>query len=639
MKVSKTGYRKDSKDKNEPALIIPSNSISMKNTDQYIIGIDDTGMMKIMKPGEDYMFRGSKVVEIPLGHHRMPDGSVMSDDEMKRGGQKKGTNNKGFKALPKNIQEKILSHFQAGGQPPIPDSFQMNDPFVGGDGLQKFLNGGPKGPLKVIDRTMYDDSLSRYNQTNATEFDVTGSPEFLPTADVMGSLGFKPLAGVKDKYPVYTKNGKVVIKHPEKNDFIYIGEESSLKFKGAPGQQTTPQPTPTAVTPPSSSIQTGLLESKQDPNRKPLDFSNPNYVFDPNTGKYLTNAGQSGSEIAPIVQQFRLGGLSKFLRSQAPQGKSMDDILQNKTTEFVDYLSANYQDALFREEALKFQKGFAQQGQQINGTANLTSNLMDDRASILDSDAWMTNDDNTVPDYAKNIVDANNPLSVDELSKPYKYGSMDQSAAFDRDYQERMKELNAEERARFEEENRQRSMFDKVADTYMVTAQAINSLAANSKAKREEEFNKKKLAIENQIASNFGSMGDYDRNTGAFRINEKTPAFQQGGSYFGDFAETNTSNRPQNNISKYPMNGLPRNQYGRPLYFTHDPAEDQINIPENSGEETRFGFDFGNSELLSAPMFKKGGQKPLYKKGGEYSLDKDEVARLLREGYTIQFAD
>lgn len=635
MKVSKTGYRKDSKDKNEPALIIPSNSISMKNTDQYIIGIDDTGMIKIMKPGEDYMFRGSKVVEIPLGHHRMPDGSVMSDDEMKRGGQKKGTNNKGFKALPKNIQEKILSHLQAGGQPPIPDSFQMNDPFGEGDVLQKFLNGGPKGPIKVLDRTAYNDSLSRYNQTNATEFDVTGSPEFLPTADVMGSLGFKPLVGVKDKYPVYTKNGKVVIKHPEKNDFIYIGEESSLKFKGVPGSQTTPQVTPTVASPTSSSIQTGSLESKQDPNRKPLDFSNPNYVFDPNTGKYLTNAGQAGSEIAPIVQQFRLGGLSKFLRSQAPQGKSMEDILQNKTTEFVDYLSANYQDALFKEEILNFQKGFAQKGQQINDPLNSLSGLS---SGPQPGEFWLRRD-HEIPKYVEGIVNENNPLSMQELSTPYKYGTEDQSAMFDRDYQERMNELDVQEKAKLSEESRKKDLFNKFADTYMVTAQAINSLAANTKAKQEEEFNKKKLAIENQIASNFGSMGDYDRNTGAFRINEKTPAFQQGGSYFGDFAETNTSTRPQNNISKYPMNGLPRNHYGRPLYFTHDPWQDSIPTPERDVETNKFGFDFGNSGLLSAPMFKKGGQKPSYKKGGEYSLDKDEIARLLREGYTIQFAD
>ena len=626
MKVSKTGYRKDSKDKNEDALIIPSNSISMKNTDQYIIGIDDTGMMKIMKPGEDYMFRGSKVVEIPLGHHRMPDGSVMSDDEMKRGGQKKGTNNKGFKALPKDIQEKILSHLQEGGQPPIPDSFQMNDPFVEAIQLQKFLNGGPKGVPKVIDRTAYNDSLSRYAQTNATEFDVTGSPDFLPTADVMGSLGFKPLAGVKDKYPVYTKNGKVVIKHPEKNDFIYIGDESSLKFKGVTQPQTTVPTGSTPVTTTAPSIPTGLLDSKPDPNRKPLDFSNPNYVFDPNTGKYMTSAGQAGSEIAPIIQQFRLGGLSKFLRSQAPQGKNTDDIIRDNTTKFVDYLSSNYQDALFKEELLNFQKGFAQMGQQINDPLNSLGELS---SGPQPGEFWLRRDPE-VPKYVEGIVNENNPLSMQEVSNPYKYGSEDQSAMFDRDYQERMNELDAQEKAKLSEESRKKDLFNKVADTYMVTAQTLNSLASNDQSRREEEFNKKKLAIENQIASNFGPNGDYDTNTGAFRINEKTPVFQKGGGYFGDFLETNTSNRPYNNISKYAMNGLPRNHYGRPLYFTHDPWQDSVPTPESDVETNKFGFDFGNIELPTAPMFKE---------GGEYKLGKDEIARLLKEGYTIKFVD
>ena len=48
-------------------VIIPSNRISMKNVDFSVLGIADTGEMKIMMPGFDYFFSGAKkVTEIPL---------------------------------------------------------------------------------------------------------------------------------------------------------------------------------------------------------------------------------------------------------------------------------------------------------------------------------------------------------------------------------------------------------------------------------------------------------------------------------------------------------------------------------------------------------------------------------------------
>jgi len=68
-KVSKTGYKKNSKDKNEPALVIPSNRITMKDVEFPVIGISDTGDIRKMEPGEEHLYSGNFVYEIPMARY------------------------------------------------------------------------------------------------------------------------------------------------------------------------------------------------------------------------------------------------------------------------------------------------------------------------------------------------------------------------------------------------------------------------------------------------------------------------------------------------------------------------------------------------------------------------------------------
>ena len=71
-KVSTKGYKKNSKDKNEPYLQIPSGMITMKEDDGTplrkgpILGIDNFGNQQLMMPGADYQFPGNSVYEIPM---------------------------------------------------------------------------------------------------------------------------------------------------------------------------------------------------------------------------------------------------------------------------------------------------------------------------------------------------------------------------------------------------------------------------------------------------------------------------------------------------------------------------------------------------------------------------------------------
>ena len=66
MNISRTGYKKNSKDKNKPYNIIPSGDITMENVEFDVLGMDNLGNKKIMKPGNNYRFPGDVVLEVPL---------------------------------------------------------------------------------------------------------------------------------------------------------------------------------------------------------------------------------------------------------------------------------------------------------------------------------------------------------------------------------------------------------------------------------------------------------------------------------------------------------------------------------------------------------------------------------------------
>ena len=63
---STEGYKKNSPDVNKPVNIIGSGDITMKGVEFDVLGIDNEGNSKVMKPGKDYSFKGHTVIEIPL---------------------------------------------------------------------------------------------------------------------------------------------------------------------------------------------------------------------------------------------------------------------------------------------------------------------------------------------------------------------------------------------------------------------------------------------------------------------------------------------------------------------------------------------------------------------------------------------
>jgi len=64
--ISTKGYKRNSPDKDNSYNIIPSGDITMEDVDFPVLGIDNKGNKKIMKPGKNYKFPGNVVLEIPM---------------------------------------------------------------------------------------------------------------------------------------------------------------------------------------------------------------------------------------------------------------------------------------------------------------------------------------------------------------------------------------------------------------------------------------------------------------------------------------------------------------------------------------------------------------------------------------------
>ena len=65
MKFSKDGYKRNSKDRNNPYNVIPSGNITMEGVDFPVFGMDNLGNSRVMMPGANYTFPGNSVFEIP----------------------------------------------------------------------------------------------------------------------------------------------------------------------------------------------------------------------------------------------------------------------------------------------------------------------------------------------------------------------------------------------------------------------------------------------------------------------------------------------------------------------------------------------------------------------------------------------
>lgn len=187
----------------------------------------------------------------------------------------------------------------------------MKPPIYKGGGA---IKGEPKSPTKnAIDRTKYSKALSNPVPGND---DVTGNDLTSFSPAVLQANGFKYHSGTMGgKDIAYEKNGNIYLynEQPGSTDNKYRLTNIGNPF--ASQQPVTQQAQPIAQ------AQKPVI----DPNRKPLDLSNPSLNYDPNTGKYFNN--MTGAEIQPL--SYKKGGLvSKmkgYLNGTTEQGVIRSD--------------------------------------------------------------------------------------------------------------------------------------------------------------------------------------------------------------------------------------------------------------------------------------------------------------------------
>lgn len=447
------------------------------------------------------------------------------------------------------------------------------------EALPLFSKGGPN----KLDRSLFKDLLSSTPSGDKYVTTVQPSKDKYQEANINASminLGYKRGGVDSEGFPVYNSDsGDTLIRHSNKLDYVNVGDVSKvaqsvgLKVPATPSVSVAP-----TISTPAPMI--NGLTNMEESNRKPIQFG-PNQNFDPNTGMYSDPL--TGKEITPVVQQFKMGGgnLYKFIGDGykklggSVQGQSMDELLKTKNAEFVNYIAKNTRDAIFRNETDVFQKTFFDDGGEGNPVRST-----DPRS------------DNRIFDTPE--ADISQGVSTTEPS-PFAPTKSVQNKS--------QNGINP---------------FDAAADTFMLGAQGLNKFFNTYNTQQQDKYNKKKLAIENQVTPTYGSRGDYDVNQGNFRPDQKTfPMFKDGGEGKKHF-EYIPYLSPK--LNKYDDGGEGKKHFEYIPYLSP-----KLKKAAKGGE--------------GLSVMKKLTGKNKYKEGGEYSLSSKEISALISDGYLIQFVD
>lgn len=224
MKTSKSGYKKTSKDRNEPILRIPSNQITMKDVPHPVLAILDDGTQHLMYPDQNYNFNTNSVIEIPMKQN---------------GGQ---IDFKGFEkyvgGLPEDRQTELLDYI---------DSLSQEDQY-------KFMAGGKvmwkkyqKGGRTTTQATQKDfQNIDRPLLKRGSRGDeVVTLQAFLQnkgyyTGDVDGIYGPKTERAVRKYQKWFNENSEYSLKYKDGENYNLIGGTKGKKIMedGVVGNQT-----------------------------------------------------------------------------------------------------------------------------------------------------------------------------------------------------------------------------------------------------------------------------------------------------------------------------------------------------------------------------------------------------------------
>ena len=183
-KYSKDGYKRNSKDKNNPYNVIPSGRITMKDVDFPVHGTDNLGNSKIMMPGGEYVFPGNEVFEVPLAQNGIElkkfQGGGEDDDTYEN--MIHATENMIHATMNPSYQNKVKNP----GKYPQPD---LNNIWVSKDAEEEYFSEMSilEEKLKALQGGLININTDFINET--TENAMSGRDDLSLQVDHAGGLG------------------------------------------------------------------------------------------------------------------------------------------------------------------------------------------------------------------------------------------------------------------------------------------------------------------------------------------------------------------------------------------------------------------------------------------------------------------
>lgn len=525
--ISTSGYKKNSPDRNESSLIIPSGDITMENVLHHVLGIDNLGNAMLMSPGKNYKFKGNSVFEIPLKQFGGDsyDMSIALRNR-KKGGNKnsnmKKPNNPGFNSLPKKVQEMIIDHMNRGGEMPY---------MAMGGGFGSAFGDQPGADLFGIGTVMNYAQMGK-NLTAQQWHDQNTAAGNLPANWRVGSGDFNINDQIKvGQYPTYynpkTHTPNETGGFADPNALISYQRPVATNVSGSSSTSSSGFQTPGAGKPPSVSswfapksnpqitpkwVPMGQgITGAQSFKRGDINEGDKRYQFE--NGAYVphdftqdsTGVGSQG----PTMMTKQFGGdmmnhLKNFLgeyvkkqyggnsKSTAPQGDTTDSFIQNQKGDFMNYLKGNVMKHMMMEE-------LGNQMKQYGGPMYAQDGKNVINPSITPGSDWGNFTSGPFGAYSNNP--AGNTNSPQNNNDPWHTAS-------------------------------------NVADGLMSGLNIFSNLSESALNKQKAQMAKDKMSAENIFKSAQGNRGDYDINSGNFRPNQYTPKqYKKGGSYKLDAKE------------------------------------------------------------------------------------------------------
>lgn len=318
-KISISGFRKNSPDKDNDFNVIPSNKISMKGVKFPVHGVDDTGHEIMMMPGAEYKFPGNFVMETPMKNKDME-----ANGYMKKGGN----------WIPKHLKKGRCTPAPNADCPVGSPQYNLAMTFKKHHGFHQM--GGPTGPM----------SVSQWDAYHASQGNLP--------------LPYTVTGAAPSKYKQYY------------NPNNYKGMELTGSMMNSVKDQDIFQ-----YKAPINTMQKLAVAPTSD---RKIDFTPNGKIITYPDGRQ-EHFDLAGNPIQPLVQSYKFGGskddfktfmvnyMSKKMGGPMDfkQGQDMDSYLSENMKIFKDYLAKNVMTNMISDEADNFyaNKGFKQMGGDI----------------------------------------------------------------------------------------------------------------------------------------------------------------------------------------------------------------------------------------------------------------------------------